>query len=267
MDDYVYIPDDFDFSFLYDDDDPSWLDAIIAEIEQLEGFRVEHNELILKVWHYGTEAGACYHLGSHLDITPTLINELAKYDLDLEAFMAASDINYQLITHKSIKHPIFRPDLHLSIQWSKDLHPNDGYINGHYFGYHRNYYHGDYIELVYRHQIYQSNWSHNPDYLKPYFDAIWKEIQEKEIFRHPKEISLGSKVANYLPWGFKAYKVKGSAGSQCKIQRTIRQYCYLKKCGNQYYISPTEDWQFIARVTPDLFKAVGIALEMIGSSN
>ena len=145
------------------------------------------------------------------------------------------------------------------------MHPNDGYINGHYFGYHRNDYHGKYIQLVYRNQIYHSYWEHSPDHLKPYFDAIWKEIKSKEVFHHPKEARLGNKVANYLPWGFKAYRVVGDR-SQCKIQRTVTKYCYLKKYEDQYYISPTEDWQSQTQVTTDLFQALKIALQLIDSS-
>ena len=242
------------------------MDAIKEEVEELEGFKVTHDEMLLKVYHYGTEIGAMYHYGSYLDITPSLINELAKYDLNLEAFMTASNINYQLITHKSIKHPKIRPDLHLTIKWSHDLWPNSGYIGEHFFSYHRNDKLGDYIQLIFNHQPYRNpSLISTPEHLKPYFDAIWEEIKSKEIFRHPKQISLGSKVASYLPWGFKAYKVQGSTGSQCKIQRTVRQYCYLKKFGNQYYVSHTENWQLQARVTPDLFHALKIALQFINS--
>ncbi|NEN88463.1 MAG: hypothetical protein F6K48_05800 [Okeania sp. SIO3H1] len=221
----------------------------------------------MKVFHWGTKVGAMYHYGSYLDITPSLINELAKHDLNLETFMVDNDINYQLIKPKHILHPKTRPDLHLSLQWSKDLYPNDGYINGHYFGYHRNYYHGDYIELVYRHQIYHSNWSHTPDHLKPYFDAIWKEIKSKEIFRHPKEISLGSKVANYLPDGYKAYMVKTDCQSQCRIQKNVKQYCYLKRWREQeYYISASTNFALAPRETAsNLREAVKIALKMINN--
>ncbi|GFZ92302.1 hypothetical protein [Okeania sp. KiyG1] len=261
MDDYI--PDDFDFSFLYDDDDPSWLDKIKVEIEQLEGFRVEHNELILKVWHYGTEVGACHHLGSYLNITPTLINELAKYDLELERFMCDEDIYYQLIKPKHILHPKIRPDLHLSIQWSKDLHPNYGYINGHYFGYHRNDYHGKYIQLVYRHQIYMSFSCTTPDHIKPYFDKIWQELLDTEYIRHPKEIRIGSKVANYLPDGFKAYKTDDDG--QCKVSRSKEKYCYIKRLrDNEYYTSFSINWALHpSEKTSSLTEAVGAALRMI----
>ncbi|MDY7008559.1 MAG: hypothetical protein SWX82_32715 [Cyanobacteriota bacterium] len=56
-----------------DDGDPTWMDAIKAEIEKLEGFAVDHDEMILKVYHYGTEIGAAFHYGSYLDITPCLV--------------------------------------------------------------------------------------------------------------------------------------------------------------------------------------------------
>ncbi|NEP80136.1 MAG: hypothetical protein F6K39_19400 [Okeania sp. SIO3B3] len=250
-----------------DDGDPTWMDAIKSETEKLEGFVVEHDEMVLKVYHWGTDVGSCYHYGSYLDVTPTLINELAKYDLDLEAFMVDNDIYYQLIKSKSIKHPQVRPDLHLSIQWSKDLWPNDGYINGHYFCYHRNDYHGYYIQLVYRNQIYHSNWSHSPDYLKPYFDAIWKEIQEGGIFRHPKEISLGSKVASCLPDGYKVYMVNTDCNSQCRIQKSVKEYCYLKHWrDSEYYVSASENFDLAPReIASNLRESVKIALKMISN--
>ncbi|NES64068.1 MAG: hypothetical protein F6K24_01795 [Okeania sp. SIO2D1] len=123
------------------------------------------------------------------------------------------------------------------------------------------------IKLVYRHQIYHSNWSHTPNHLKPYFDAIWKEIKSKEIFRHPKEISLGSKVANYLPDGYKAYMVKTDCQSQCKIQKNVKQYCYLKRWRDcEYYISASTNFALAPRdIASNLREAVKIALKMINN--
>ena len=159
-----------------------------------------------------------------------------------------------------------KPGLISRIVWSKEKgFEYSGLINGHHFYYRRNSYHGDYIQIIHNNCPYCSFWSSLPKEIYSYFEVIWRDIRKSDPL--PLEPSLGSKIANYLPWGFKAYKVQGSTGSQCKIQRTVRQYCYLKKFGNQYYISPAEDWQSQEQSSPDLFKAVGIALEMIGSSN
>ncbi|NET16080.1 MAG: hypothetical protein F6K08_26260 [Okeania sp. SIO1H6] len=240
------------------------MDTIKAELEELEGFRVDHDEMILKVYHWGTEVGVAYHYGSYLDITPSLINELAKQELNLEGFMVDNDIYYQLIKPKSIKYPKIKLGLNHKIVWSQEKgFEYSGLIDGYHFYYRRNYYHGDYIEIIYNYCPYYSYGSSTPQELNSYFEAIWREIESSE--RLPLEPSLGSKVASYLPWGFKAYKVEGSADSQCKIQRTVRQYCYLKKFGNQYYISPTENWQLQTQVTTNLFQALKIALQLIDS--
>ncbi|NER01490.1 MAG: hypothetical protein F6K17_02015 [Okeania sp. SIO3C4] len=266
MDDYVYIPDDFDFSFLYDDDDPSWLDAIKAEIEQLEGFRVEHNELILKVWHYGTEAGACYHLGSHLDITPTLINELAKYGLDLERFMCDEGICYQLIKPRAIKYPKIKHGLNHIIAWSKEKgFEYSGLIDGHHFYYLRNSYHGDYIQIIHNNCPYCSFWNSIPKEIYSYFEAIWRDIRNSD--RLPLEPSLGSKVASYLPLGFKAYGLGGGDNNQCRVERSKQKYCYIKRFWDcEYYVSPTENPQLMSKRTDSLHEAISEALKMIDSN-
>ena len=266
MDDYVYIPDDFDFSFLYDDDDPSWMDAIKAEIEKLEGFIAEHDEMILKVYHWGTEIGVLYHYGSYIDITPTLINELAKYDLDLEAFMVNEQIYYQLIKPKQILHPKIKAGLNHRIVWSEDFQ-HSGLIDGHNFYYLRNSYHGDYIEIIYNYCPYCSFWSSIPKELNSYFEAIWRYIRNSD--RLPLEPSLGSKVASYLPLGYKAYKAGygDDNRSQCKVERSKKKYCYIKRFRDcEYYVSPTINHQLMSKRVDSLNKAISEALKMIDSN-
>ncbi|NER01341.1 MAG: hypothetical protein F6K17_01210 [Okeania sp. SIO3C4] len=87
--------DDLDF-VEYDDDDPTWMDVIKAEIDKLEGFKVTHDNVYLTVTHFGTVVGNIQHLDCVLEIQQRLINELAKYDLNLESFLIGSNIPYQL---------------------------------------------------------------------------------------------------------------------------------------------------------------------------
>lgn len=260
---YEEVISDGDF---FDDEDSTCFELIQTEIEQLEGFQVDFEEWeILKVFHWGTEIGACYHYGAYIDITPTLINELFKYNLDLEAFLVENDINYELIKPVEIKHPKIRPDLHIGIKWSGWWRPNSGYINGNYFCYHRNS-QGDYVKLVYDNQIYHnpSN-AVTPDHIQPYFDAIWRELRETEYIRFPREISLGSKVANYLPEHFKAYKTDDD--DQCRVARSTSKYCYIKRFRDcEWYVSPTDNYQLMAKRTDSMENAISVALKMINET-
>ncbi|NET30212.1 hypothetical protein [Okeania sp. SIO1I7] len=178
--------------------------------------------------------------------------------------MVNEQINYQLIKPKHILHPKIRPDLHLVIKWGDEFYPNSGYINGNFFCYHENRYHGRYIQLVYRHQIYMSFSCTTPDHIKPYFDKIWQELLETEYIRHPKEIRIGSKVANYLPDGYKAYRVDGD-DNQCKVARSKAKYCYIKRWrDNEYYTSFSTNWALQPSIkSSSLREAVGAALRMI----
>lgn len=217
----------------------------------------------MKVYHWGTEIGACYHYGSYIDVTPTLINELSKYGCNLEAFLVENDINYNIIKPAEII-KTFKPSpgLHLKIKWDGWYCPNSGYINGNYFCYHRNS-QGDYIQLIFNHQPYYSNsMVAIPNHIKPYFDKIWQELKETNYIRHPKEIRIGSKVANYLPDGYKAYKTDND--DQCRVARNTHKYCYIKRFRDcEWYVSPTDNYQLMAKQTDSMKTAISEALKMI----
>ena len=221
--------------------------------------------MILKVRHYGTGIGNCYHYGSYIDVEPSLINELAKYDCDLEAFMFDNEINYQLIKAGKQKKLKLRTDLHLTIKWENTLFPNSGNIDNHYFSYRRNNLKGDYVELIYKNRIYHSNWKNLPPFVQPYFDKIWQELRETEYIRHPKELRLGNKIANFLPDGIKAYRIKDDE-NQCKVARNKNQFCYIKRFRDcEFYISRTTNSQLMSKRANSLDEAIKIALEMINS--
>ncbi|MDJ0554371.1 MAG: hypothetical protein QNJ68_08030 [Microcoleaceae cyanobacterium MO_207.B10] len=196
----------------------------------------------LTVYHYGTAVGTCSHQGSYIDVDSALVNELAKYDCDLEGFMVENDISYELTKGIKVYTPKIRPDLHLGLKWDDWYCPNSGTINGHYFYYKRNDIHGDYIELIHNHQPYFSFSGNIPSHIKPYFDYIWNELRETGNIEFPREISLGSKVAARLPDGFKAYRVDDDE-DQCRVERTRQKYCYIKKMRDcEYYTSFSENW-------------------------
>lgn len=203
------------------------------------------------------------HKGSYIDVTPTLINELAKYNFNLEAFLVENCINYNIVKLAEIKKPKIRPDLHLTIKWSNDFWPNSGYIGEHFFSYHRNDRLGDYIQLIFNHQPYRSNsMVATPSQIKPYFDAIWQALKDTEYIRHPKEIRIGSKVANYLPDGFKAYKTDDD--NQCRVARNTQKYCYIKRWRDcEWYVSPTDNYQLMSKKTDSMESAISEALKMI----
>ncbi|NES64196.1 MAG: hypothetical protein F6K24_02470 [Okeania sp. SIO2D1] len=112
-----------------DDDDPTWMDAIKAEIEKIEGFKVTHDEVYLTVTHYGTGVGSIQHLDCILEIQPKLINELAKHDLDLEAFLVSADIPYRL--DNLLKPVVVTPTENSNTQTAEQVKkPQSGSITG-----------------------------------------------------------------------------------------------------------------------------------------
>ncbi|NET46499.1 hypothetical protein [Okeania sp. SIO2B3] len=235
------------------------MDAIKAEIEKLEGFVAEHDEMIMKVFHWGTKAGSCYHYGSYLDITPSLINELAKYDLKLEAFMAASDINYKLIKTKQIKHPTQRPDLHYNITWTGD---HIGTISDNDITCWFSYNHTkecEHIELIYKNRPSCSDW---PDYLngelKPWFDALWYDIKTNN--RQPRRFNLAQRIGSHLPLGYKAYS---DGFNKAEVQRTLKKYAYMTQRGDRYIVSKRPIPQEKDISTESLTEAVALLLKMI----
>ncbi|NES02009.1 MAG: hypothetical protein F6K22_03700 [Okeania sp. SIO2F4] len=122
--------DDFNFFSEADDDDPTWMDVIKAEIEKLEGFKVTHDEVDLTVTHYGTVVGSIHHNEKYeLEIEQKLIGELAKYDFDLEAFLVAENIPYKFYHLKSV---VVTPTTgHSDTQTSEQVKkPQSGSISG-----------------------------------------------------------------------------------------------------------------------------------------
>ena len=250
-----------EYAALYDFDEPTWYELIQAEIEKLEGFKIDHDEMIMKVWQWGTEIGSCYHHGAHLDITPSLVNELAKHDLNLETFMAASNINYQLIKPKSIKHPKIRPDLHYNITWTGDhigtISDNDITC---WFSYnHRK--EGEHIDLIYKNRPCCSDW---PDYLKselnPWFDALWHDIKTNN--RQPRQFNLAQRIGSHLPLGYKVYS---DGFNKAEVQRTKKKYAYMTQYGERYIISRQPIPKEHDYSTENLTEAVALLLKMINS--
>ena len=89
--------------FFDEQDDPTWLNLIKAEIEFLEDFKASHDGVDLTVTHYGTYIGSIHHnQDDELEIEQKLIGELAKYDLNLEAFLVAENIPYKLYHPKPV---------------------------------------------------------------------------------------------------------------------------------------------------------------------
>ena len=99
-------------------------------------------------------------------------------------------------------------------------------------------------------------------HIKLYFEAIWRELIETEYIHHPKEISLGSKIANYLPDDFKAYNTDDDG--QVKVARSTSKYCYIKRFREcEWYISPTDNPQLMATLANSMKSAISEALKMI----
>ncbi len=258
---YVYNPEALEYISLYDYGDVTWMDTIKALIEQIEGVSVEHDEMILKVWQWGTEIGVVYHYGSHLDITPSLINELAKYEVNLEEFMAKEDIHYQLIKPQTTKHPTIRPDLHYNITWTGD---HTGTISDDeltcWFTYnHRES--GNHIELIYKNRPCCSHW---PDYLigelQPWFDALWADIKANN--RQPRHFNLAQRIGSYLPVEYKAY---ADSFNKAEVQRTRKKYAYMTQYGERYIISKQPIPKENDISTESLTEAVSLLLKKINN--
>ena len=183
----------------------------------------------MTVYHYGTDIGAAKHQVSYIEISSILINQLAKYDIDLESFMKSNEIIYEIPKPKTtVKTYQVAIGLHLSIEWDDWHCPNSGTINGHYFSHHYDSEHGNFIELVYNHQPYYSFSEHTPDEIQPYFDYVWKEREDSGYINHPKEISLGSKVAARISNDYRVYDTDDDE-KQCKVLRFKDRYCYIKQ--------------------------------------
>ncbi len=177
--------------------------------------------------------------------------------------MVEQGINYEVAKPKTvIKTYKPTPYLHLGIKWDGWYCPNSGTINGHYFCHHHNDVHGNYINLVFNNQIYLSFSDFTPDHIKPYFDKIWQELRETGYINHPREISLGSKIAARLPEHFKAYKTDDE--DQCKVARSTTKYCYIKRYRDcEWYVSPTDNSQLMAKRADSMKGGISEALKMI----
>lgn len=191
----------------------------------------------MRVYHYGTEIGTVYHQVAYLGVSSILSNQLAKYDIDLEEFLESQDIFYQIIKPKSTL-KTYNPalGLHLHIKWEHWHCPNSGTVDGHYFCHKYDSEHGNYIQLVYNHQPFYSFSEHTPDEIQPYFEYIWKELEDTGYINHPQEISLGSKVAARISNDYRIYDTDDE--NQCQVLRFKDRYCYIKQLReNLYYTS------------------------------
>ena len=261
---------DFDFEGCFfddeedDNDDPTCFELIQTLLEQLEGFKVDFEQWeILKVFHWGTEIGTCYHYGSYIDVTPTLINELSKYDCDLEAFMVENDINYKLIQPAEIIHPQIKPGLHYNITWTGDHTGtiSDGDLTC-FFSFNARK-DGNMIELIHKSQPCCSNW---PDYLiedkQPWFDAIWSDIRTSN--KQPRRFNLAQRIGSYLPLGFKAFS---DGFNKPEVQRTRKKYAYITERCERYIISKSPIPKDSDISTKSLVEAVSLLLKMINSQS
>lgn len=241
---------DDDYDYYEDDcDELAWYELIQAEIEKLEGFKVCFEPWgTIGIFHYGTEIGVILPNSS---LSTTLINELAKYGLDLEAFFIENCISFNLI---QLPKPITTPDY--SIQWEDTLHPNEGRIDAHFFSYATNSYHGDHIQLIHKNRPYCSHWANLPEYIQSMFKALWQEIKDKEIY--PKSTSVGSRVASLLPDGYKAFRVGDR--TQCKVAKNKQDYCYIKDFGNNtFYVSANTNYNLAPTHTASTLQAATTA--------
>ena len=206
-------------------------------LEGFEGFKVDFVEgESLRVYHYGTDIGTVYHQVAYLGVSSILSNQLAKYDIDLEEFLESQDIFYQIIKPQSTLET-YNPalGLHLHIKWEHWHCPNSGTIDGHYFCHKYDSEHGNYIQLIYNHQPYHS-YSYTPDEIQPYFDYIWKELEETGYIDYPQEIPLASKVAARISNDYRIYDTDDE--KHCKVLRFKNRFCYIKQLReNLYYTS------------------------------
>ena len=218
-------------------------------LEGFEGFKVDFVEgESLKVFHYGTEIGTAQHQVSYIDVSSILINQLAKYDIDLENFMESQEIIYQIPKPKTtVKTYQVAIGLHFHIEWDCWHYPNSGTINGHYFCQRYDRERGNFIELVYNLQPYYSFSEHTPDKIQPYFDYIWKELEETGYIDYPQEIPLASKVAARIPNEYRVYDTDDE--KHCKVLRFKNRFCYIKQLRENLYYTSFSD-------NPGLYPAV-----------
>ena len=165
---------------------------------------------------------------AYLAISSVIISELAKYEINLEAFMESEEIRYQVVKPQPTPNTCeLGLKLPLYIDWDDWHCPNSGKINGYYFWYRYDYKHGKFIQLVYDQQPYFSFSENTPVEVQPYFDYIWQELERTGYIEHPKKISLASKVANQLPKGFRAFKTKDE--NQCRVEKNKKDDCYITR--------------------------------------
>ena len=202
----------------------------------------------MKVYHYGTDIGTVYHQVAYLGVSSILINQLAKYDINLEEFLESQDIFYQIIKPQSTL-KTYNPalGLHLHIKWEHWHYPNSGTINGHYFCHRYDREHGNFIELVYNHQPYYSFSEHTPDEIQSYFDYIWRELEQTGYIDHPQEISLASKVAGRISNDYRVYDTDDE--KHCKVLRFKNRFCYIKQYRENLYYTSFSD-------NPGLYPAI-----------
>lgn len=221
----------------------------------------------MKVYHYGTAIGAVYHQVAYLGVSSILINQLEKYDIDLESFMESQDIFYRIIKPQPTLET-YKPalGLHLHIKWDDWHYPNSGTINSHYFFHRYDSEHGNYIQLIYNHQPYYSFSEHTPDEIQPYFDYIWRELEETGFIDCPQEISLGSKVAARISNYYRVYDTDDDE-KHCKVLRFKDRFCYIKQLReNLYYTSFSDNptlYPFVkSNNLDDAIAAVGEVLRL-----
>ena len=202
----------------------------------------------MTVYHYGTEIGIVYHQVAYLGVSSILINQLAKYDIDLESFIVSEDIRYQVVKPQPTSDTCdLGLEIPLHIEWDCWHYPNSGTINGHYFCHRYDRDHGNFIELVYNHQPYYSFSGHTPDEIQSYFDYIWRELEQTGYINHPQEISLASKVAARIPNEYRVYDTDDE--KHCRVVRFKDRFCYIKQqTENRYYTSFSDN--------PGLYPAV-----------
>ena len=217
-------------------------------LEGFEGFKVDFVEGdSLTVYHYGTDIGTAKHQVSYIEVSSILVNQLAKYDIDLENFMESQEIIYQIPKPKTtVKTYQVAIGLHFHIEWDCWHYPNSGTINGHYFCHRYDREHGNYIQLVYNHQPYHS-YSYTPEEIQSYFDYIWKELEDTGYIDYPQEIPLASKVAARISNDYRIYDTDDE--KHCRVVRFKDRYCYIKQLRENLYYTSFSD-------NPGLYPAV-----------
>jgi hypothetical protein len=236
---------------------------IAGEIERLEGFKVVLQEWEeLKVFHYGTLVGCIRYKVAYIEIDKKLLNELNKYNFNLEAFMVENDINYQLTKTTKIYTPKPSPSLHYNIIWTGDHggQISDSNLTCFFsFNYRKD---GNHIELIYKDRPYCSHW---PRYLNseltPWFDALWADIKTNN--RQPRQFNLAQRIGSYLPLNFKAFS---DGFNKAEVQRTKKKYAYMTQRGERYIISKQPIPKDSDISTKTLREAVSLLLKMIDSS-